>query len=590
MIAKLLHEGETTTSLKNIIKYNTVAKEHLNSINNPRLLQAISNIGIIDISDEETYQHFMKEFVEEVCLNKSLSNNKRQKKLYAHEVISFEDSDNKNHTQDELIQISIEALNNIYDMNNTPYIIWPQLDSGRLHFHFVRSMYNNKGAYQRVKNSKIKMRQSCEKIERQYHLYLTGNNASSEIRLSNNPMSKIIKNRNLEEAYKHQKKLNEAISNETTSSKIKRKSYNLFMESAFKNESEILEQETYSKIQHSLASIEKINDKIEAFKAALFTHYKTSKDEIVFIDALEKQGITIELLKHSKTGANKGIVFHYKGHSISGSKVSSSMTLGKIKKRYPNFIHSLENPPALHSTKSIKKKLANFNIEQINKYYKQRNSNNNGDILIYFGKKNIEARPHNYNLKLSQNKDSIRFGPATPNSHDLTLSLNVALENDWEGAVLTNSSPDFLKKMMKAAYQKNPKLLFFVQADKHHQLRYADLKDIKPSLTIDDLKTALENKLIAENDIRTVHLDLAMLLKSQATKPDQKGYALAFQRGINLDELDKKTSEELRNFYYYKTFKEASKIPPISGENIKRISNLKIVHEAALNKVPRLPQ
>ena len=64
MIAKLLHEGETRQALKNIIKYNTVAKEYLNSIDNPRLLQAISNLGIIDITDPDAYQHFMNEFVD----------------------------------------------------------------------------------------------------------------------------------------------------------------------------------------------------------------------------------------------------------------------------------------------------------------------------------------------------------------------------------------------------------------------------------------------------------------------------------------------------------------------------------------------
>lgn len=139
MIAKLLHEGETRQALKNIIKYNTVAKEYLNSSENPRLLQATSNLGFIDITDVDAYQYFMDEFVDEICLNKSLlSNNKRQKKLYAHEVISFEDEDNKKHSEDELAQIAIETLNTLYDMDNTPYVIWKQKDSDRLHYHIVR--------------------------------------------------------------------------------------------------------------------------------------------------------------------------------------------------------------------------------------------------------------------------------------------------------------------------------------------------------------------------------------------------------------------------------------------------------------------
>ncbi|WGV98317.1 hypothetical protein QF117_05535 [Vibrio sp. YMD68] len=77
-IAKLLHEGETVKQIKNIIRYNTVAKEYLNSPDNPRLLQALSNLSIIDISDPEAYQSFMDGFIEEIKLNKSQSTNKRQ--------------------------------------------------------------------------------------------------------------------------------------------------------------------------------------------------------------------------------------------------------------------------------------------------------------------------------------------------------------------------------------------------------------------------------------------------------------------------------------------------------------------------------
>lgn len=197
-IAKLLHEGETVKQLKNIIRYNTVAKEYLNSPENPRLLQALSNLGIIDIADPKNYQSFIDTFIDEIKLNKSQSTNKRQTKLYAHEMISFEDEDNARFNQDELAQISVELLSNLYDMENTPYLIYPQIDSGRLHFYYIRGQYNSNGEYQRVKNSKKKMRIACEKIERKYNLTLTGNNVSDEIRPANDPMAKVMKNRQLE--------------------------------------------------------------------------------------------------------------------------------------------------------------------------------------------------------------------------------------------------------------------------------------------------------------------------------------------------------------------------------------------------------
>jgi hypothetical protein len=49
--------------------------------------------------------------------------------------------------------------------------------------------------------------------------------------------------------------------------------------------------------------------------------------------------------------------------------------------------------------------------------------------IIYFGKKNVEKRPYNFNLKLSHQRDRISFGPSTPNDFDLKLALDVALEN-----------------------------------------------------------------------------------------------------------------------------------------------------------------
>jgi hypothetical protein len=58
--------------------------------------------------------------------------------------------------------------------------------------------------------------------------------------------------------------------------------------------------------------------------------------------------------------------------------------------------------------------------------------------------------------------------------------------------------------MMKVAYQKDPKLLFFVQADKSNQPTYNDLAEIKSDWTFDELKTAIRNNL---NRIKSLVLD-----------------------------------------------------------------------------------
>jgi len=540
-IAKLLHEGETIKQLKNIIRYNTVAKEYLNSPDNPRLLQALSNLGIIDISDPENYQSFIDTFIDEIKLNKSQSTNKRQSKLYAHEMISFEDEDNARFSQEELAQISVELLSNIYDMENTPYLIYPQIDSGRLHFHYIRGLHNSNGDYQRVKNSKRKMRVACEKIERKYNLTPTGNNVSDEIRPTNDPMAKVMKNRQLEADYKHLKNLSAAKEHDTPFTKLKRKSYDLLMENTYQSEDEMTEHTAYEQVQQNLAEKTQVNQKLETVKQTIFNIYKSASNEAEFIERLEKQKITVEILKHTKSGKNKGIVFHYHGETISGGKISSSMTLGKIKKRFPNFIHTLEKPPSLRSRFALQRRMMDFQIENINRYYKQQRNNANGDILIYFGKKNIAARPYNYNIVLASDRSSIKFGSST-NSYDLTLSINVAVENGWRAATLTNSSPDFLKRMMKAAYDKSPELLFFVQPDTPNQLTYADLKEIKSPLTFNELKTALTNQLVVKKDFSNLIADM----KKQVEKSEDSYFLEALELGYSLAELNKKTPQQLK--------------------------------------------
>nr|MBF4223315.1 hypothetical protein [Vibrio anguillarum] len=82
---------------------------------------------------------------------------------------------------------------------------------------------------QRVKNSKLTMRKSCENIEKRYNLTFTGNNVSGEIRPTNNSMLKVIKNHQLETAFKHKKSISDAIALDSAITKVKRITYNLLM-------------------------------------------------------------------------------------------------------------------------------------------------------------------------------------------------------------------------------------------------------------------------------------------------------------------------------------------------------------------------
>ncbi|WGV98318.1 hypothetical protein QF117_05540 [Vibrio sp. YMD68] len=199
-------------------------------------------------------------------------------------MISFEDEDNARFTQDELARISVELLENPYDMENTPYIIYPQRDNRRLHFHFIRGQYNSNGEYQRIKNAKRKMRQACEKIERKYNLTLTGNNVSDEIRPTNDPMAKVMKNRKLEADYKHQKNLSATKEQDTPLTKLKRKSYDLLMDESYQSEAEMAENNAYEQIQQNLAEKTQVNQKLEAVKQTIFNLYKSANDEADFIE------------------------------------------------------------------------------------------------------------------------------------------------------------------------------------------------------------------------------------------------------------------------------------------------------------------
>lgn len=537
-------------------------------------------MGVIDINDQQSYDQFMKEFVKEVTLNKSLSSNNRQTKLYSHDVVSFAELDNKQRSQNELTKISLEILDTVYDMENTPYILWPQTDNKHgLHFHIVRSMYSNNGEYQRVKQSKLKLRSACEKAEKKHSLVLTGKNIKKTPKIKDDPMLKVFKNKKSEANYLHQKRLNEAVNQDTPLTKIKRNIHNVMLTTTYQSDLEIEEQQRFGAVNIKISDKEQVNNELNSIKKTIFSLYKKSENEAEFLKQITDKKITVELLKHSKSGKNKGIIFHYKNHAISGGKISSSMTLGKINQRFPNFINTLERPPALSQIGAKPVSLLDFHIEQINKYYKQRSNKNNGDILIYFTKKNVEQRPYNFNLKLSHQRDKISFGPATPNDFDLKLALDVALQNNWKGATISNCDRDFLKRNMTVAYKQDPKLLFYFQPDKSNLLTYDDLKSIKSDLTASDLKTAIRNNLICVKDTHKM-IDA---LKKVAETPQEIGFSDALNKGFSIKELDTKTEQELVVFHKNKSFKT------IKSPNKKIIStdNLKGGRETALNDITK---
>lgn len=177
-IFSLKHEATTIKQLKKVVKYNSNDKAGLNNSNNPRLISVSSNCGYCsDINDQNDYKQLVDNFILSVDANSQLSKNSRQKYLYEHSIISFSNEDDEKLGMTNALKLAIKTAKK-YDPNfeKTPYMIWPQVDSGKLHFHIVRGYHDETGNYHRQSNSGLKRQSAVQKIEKDYELTLTGKN------------------------------------------------------------------------------------------------------------------------------------------------------------------------------------------------------------------------------------------------------------------------------------------------------------------------------------------------------------------------------------------------------------------------------
>ncbi|GAA0241287.1 hypothetical protein [Marinomonas primoryensis] len=177
-IFSLKHEATTIKQLKKVIKYNSNDKVGLNNTNNPRLISVSSNCGYCsNVNDENEYNQLVENFILSVDANSQLSKNSRQKYLYEHSVISFSNDDDERLGMANALKLAIKTAKK-YDPNfeKTPYMIWPQVDSGKLHFHIVRGYHDELGNYHRQSNSGLKRQSAVQKIEKENKLTLTGKN------------------------------------------------------------------------------------------------------------------------------------------------------------------------------------------------------------------------------------------------------------------------------------------------------------------------------------------------------------------------------------------------------------------------------
>ncbi|WP_119565118.1 relaxase/mobilization nuclease domain-containing protein [Vibrio cholerae] len=494
MIISIKHSGKDVRALKKIIRYNTNDKKPLNSSENPRLIGVQSSMGFCDHTNKAEYDRFMQQFVDEVEETQRLHarNHKRRatKHLYDHVVVSFSETDDKKYNQYQQMEIIIKALKtdkNFKDIELTPYMIWPQTDSGKRHYHMVISRFNYAGEFRNNSYSRLELRKTAMRAEKAFKLTKTqqhSKNAKKNLHpntLNNKKAVYLHKNEQITQDRPIAKKALLAIRSQ-------------FYDYPYQNE----EQQQLS-VKSALVDVELAkNADIDKIKTMIHSVYKQSSTGRQFLQKLIDTDIEYELLTY-KDGRHKGIIFKYGDFSVSGSKVHSSMALGKMKRRFSDLDNILVNGlPETTLTNSDQK--LNLDFSLTSKNYKQT-VDLNGDTLVYYHKKNIDRNPSNYNLRINKERNTITFGHKTANNHDLRLALELAKESEWTKAILTSSDKDYFKRLLAESIKMDSEQgLFFVRA-KTLKLSFEDLIDIHPSITFDQAtKLLIDGDLLQSKD------------------------------------------------------------------------------------------
>ncbi|EOX1546312.1 hypothetical protein ACPD0M_000224 [Vibrio cholerae] len=494
MIISIKHSGADVRALKKIIRYNTNDKKPLNSSKNPRLLGIRSSMGVCDHTDKTEYNRFMLQFVDEVKETQRLhqKNHKRRKTkhLYDHVVVSFSEDDDKKLDRYKQMDIIIKALKtdkNFKDIEITPYVIWPQEDSGKRHFHMVVSRFNYAGEFRNNSYSKLELRKTAMQAESKYKLTKT-QQFSNKIKKNLHPNTLNTKKAD----YQHKKE--QIAHDRPIAKKALLAIRNQFYDYPYQNEEQKKLSVKSVLVDKELAK----NADIDKIKTMLHNTYKQSNTGRQFLQKLIDTDIEYELLTF-KDGRHKGIIFKYGNFSVSGSKVHSSMALGKMKRRFRDLDKVLTNGlPATTLTNSDQK--LNLDFSFTSKNYKQ-SVDLNGDILLYYHKKNINKNPNNFNLRINKDRTTITFSSKSANTYDLRLALELAKESGWTKAVLTSEDKDYFKRLLAESVKMDKEQgLFFVRA-KTLKLSYEDLIDIHPDITFDQAtKLLIDGDLLESKD------------------------------------------------------------------------------------------
>ncbi len=336
-IFKLAHEGKNLRQLRNIVRYNSKNKKGFNSDTNPRLIGVHSNFGYcLNIDDENEYKQLVENFILTADANAQLSSNSRQKYLYEHSVISFSIEDDKKLGMKKAMELAIETAKK-YDLNfeNLPYMLWPQIDSGKLHFHLVKCYFNEKGEYFKQSFPMKKMNSAVQKIEKNNNLTFTGKNDP------NNYIWKTQKNGKKKKIYFPQgnKNNNKIAKNKTIDLKIKiddkgnieyiNKLTNEKIASENKINSLILKKKVIQdNVNYKIKAVNSENKKLaKTVKYSIWQKYLTNYAEVDKFERSEK----IKINKISKIDLKISVKKQFSHINKDGKKLKKSINIKNVK-------------------------------------------------------------------------------------------------------------------------------------------------------------------------------------------------------------------------------------------------------------------
>ncbi|MFA0115674.1 hypothetical protein AB4407_18740 [Vibrio sp. 10N.261.46.E11] len=180
MIYEVLHNSNSTTSLKNTVDYVLNSKNE-NDYDARTLI--VSNENGIFNNDPDLVSILKDNFMNKVLNNREAKKQRSDAGLYSHIVCGFDAEDHINKSDEELRQLAIQGLRETTpDFDNTPFLCVLQNDSGTKHFHFVLPRLSNNFVFSDLKGNFLRYKEVAESLERKHELVLTGDNVPEELR------------------------------------------------------------------------------------------------------------------------------------------------------------------------------------------------------------------------------------------------------------------------------------------------------------------------------------------------------------------------------------------------------------------------